>query len=114
MTPADWEQHVANNHIPFRRDCAVCVHGSGTGRRHVGVAHPDVYCIPRLKGVKEEPDPTTAEGFEDPALLPGGTHRGVRTTTREANAPQQNGTAEQAIRWLGSCSYSPPPGESRV
>ena len=108
MTPADWEQHVANNHIPFRRDCAVCVHGSGTGRRHVGVAHPDVYCMsadvagpirvegrdpesrnhrpatfkyfltvsyrfPRLKGVKEEPDPTTAEGFEDPALLPGGT-----------------------------------------
>ena len=42
MTPADWEQHVANNHIPFRRDCAVCVHGSG---RHVGVAHPDVYCM---------------------------------------------------------------------
>ena len=108
MTPADWEQHVANNHIPFRQDCAVCVHGSGTGRRHVGVAHPDVYCMsadvagpirvegrdpesrnhrpatfkyflavsyrfPRLKGVKEEPDPTTAEGFEDPALLPGGT-----------------------------------------
>ena len=27
-------------------------------------------------------------------------HPGVRTTTREANAPQQNGTAEQAIRWL--------------
>ena len=27
-------------------------------------------------------------------------HRGVRTTTREANAPQQNGAAEQAIRWL--------------
>ena len=51
MTPADWEQHVANNHVPFRRDCAVCVHGSGTGRRHVA----------------------TAEGFEDPALLPGGT-----------------------------------------
>ena len=45
MTPADWEQHVANNHIPLRRDCAVCVHGSGTGRRHVGIAHPDVYCM---------------------------------------------------------------------
>ena len=27
-------------------------------------------------------------------------HRGVRTTTREADAPQQNGAAEQAIRWL--------------
>ena len=26
--------------------------------------------------------------------------RGVRTTTREADAPQQNGAAEQAIRWL--------------
>ena len=36
VTPADWEQHVANNHIPLRRVCAVCVHGS------VGVAHPDV------------------------------------------------------------------------
>ena len=30
----------------------------------------------------------------------GSTIVGVRTTTREANAPQQNGTAEQAIRWL--------------
>ena len=27
-------------------------------------------------------------------------HRGVRTTTREADAPQQNGAAEQAVRWL--------------
>ena len=27
-------------------------------------------------------------------------HRGVRTTTPEADAPQQNGAAEQAIRWL--------------
>ena len=30
VTPADWERHVAkNNHIPYRRDCTVCVHGAG-------------------------------------------------------------------------------------
>ena len=108
FTQADWEQHVANNHVPYRRDCAACVSGAGTGRRHQGVTHPDVYCMsadiagpirvkgkdpesrnhrpatfkyflaasyrfPRLKGVKEEPDPCTTDGFDDPALLPGGT-----------------------------------------
>ena len=108
VTQADWERHVANNHIPYRRDCAVCVHGAGVGRRHAGVAHPDAYCMsadvagpirtpgrdpesrnhkpatfkyflsvsyrfPRLKGVKEESDPAKTEGFDDPALLPGGT-----------------------------------------
>ena len=40
-----------------------------TGPQHSSIS----YRFPRLKGVKEEPDPTTAEGFEDPALLPGGT-----------------------------------------
>ncbi|CAE6939982.1 GIP [Symbiodinium sp. CCMP2592] len=108
FTQADWEQHVANNHVPYRRDCAVCVHGAGNGRRHHGVVHPDVYCMsadiagpirvkgkdpesrnhrpatfkyflavsyrfPRLKGVKEESDPSQTEGFDDAALLPGGT-----------------------------------------
>ena len=108
FTQADWEQHVANNHVPYRRDCAVCVHGAGNGRRHKGVVHPDVYCMsadiagpirvkgkdpesrnhrpatfkyflavsyrfPRLKGVKEESDPTKTDGFDDAALLPGGT-----------------------------------------
>ena len=108
FTQADWEQHVANNHVPYRRDCAACVAGAGTGRRHQGVTHPDVYCMsadiagpirvkgkdpesrnhrpatfkyflavsyrfPRLKGVKEEPDPCTTDGFDDQALLPGGT-----------------------------------------
>ena len=108
FTQADWEQHVANHHVPYRRDCAVCVHGAGNGRRHQGVVHPDVYCMsadiagpirvkgkdpesrnhrpatfkyflavsyrfPRLKGVKEESDPTKPDGFDDAALLPGGT-----------------------------------------
>ena len=45
VTQADWERHVANNHIPYRRDCAVCVQGAGLGRRHAGVAHPDAYCM---------------------------------------------------------------------
>ncbi|CAE7740893.1 GIP [Symbiodinium sp. CCMP2592] len=31
------------------------------------------YRFPRLKGVKEESDPTQTEGFDDAALLPGGT-----------------------------------------
>ncbi|CAE7255754.1 GIP [Symbiodinium sp. CCMP2592] len=105
FTQADWEQHVANNHVPYRRDCAVCVHGAGNGRRHHGVVHPDVYCMsadiagpirvkgkdpesrnhrpatfkyflavsyrfPRLRGVKEESDPSQTEGFDDAALLP--------------------------------------------
>ncbi|CAE6927184.1 GIP [Symbiodinium sp. CCMP2592] len=105
FTRADWEQHVANNHVPYRRDCAVCVHGAGNGRRHHGIVHPDVYCMsadiagpirvkgkdpesrnhrpatfkyflavfPRLKGVKEKSDPSQTEGFDDAALLPGGT-----------------------------------------
>ena len=25
FTQADWERHVANNHVPYRRDCAACV-----------------------------------------------------------------------------------------
>ena len=29
--------------------------------------------FPRLKGVKEESDPTKTDGFDDAALLPGGT-----------------------------------------
>ena len=45
FTQADWEQHVANNHVPYRRDCAVCVHGAGNGRRHQGIVHPAVYCM---------------------------------------------------------------------
>ena len=31
--------------LQYRRDCAVCVHGAGVGRRHAGVAHPDAYCM---------------------------------------------------------------------
>ena len=31
VPPADWERHVANNHTPYRRDCAVCVHGGWGG-----------------------------------------------------------------------------------
>ena len=108
FTQADWEQHVTNSHVPYRRDCAVCVHGAGNGRRHQGVVHPDVYCMsadiagpirvkgkdpesrnhrpatfkyflavsyrfPRYKGVKEESDPTKTDGFDDAALPPGGT-----------------------------------------
>ena len=45
MRCEDWQRHVANNHVPHRRDCAVCVHGAETGQRHAGIAHPDVHCM---------------------------------------------------------------------
>ena len=47
MTPEDWQRHVANNHVPYSRDCAVCVcvHNAGTDQRHAGIAHPDVCCM---------------------------------------------------------------------
>ena len=131
VTPADWERHVANNHIPYRRDCAVCVHGAGVGRRHAGVAHPDAYCMsadvagpirtpgrdpesrnhkpatfkyflsvsyrfPRLKGVKEESDPAKTEGFDDPALLPGGTDD-LADNPSESRPPEGDPGAEAKI-----------------
>ena len=40
FTQADWEQHHANNHVPYRRDCAVCIHGAGNGRRRRCIACP--------------------------------------------------------------------------
>ena len=129
VTQADWERHVANNHIPYRRDCAVCVHGAGVGRRHAGVAHPDAYCMsadvagpirtpgrdpesrnhkpatfkyflsvsyrfPRLKGVKEESDPAKTEGFDDPALLPGGTDD-LADNPSESRPPEGDPGAEE-------------------
>ncbi|OLP77950.1 hypothetical protein AK812_SmicGene41930 [Symbiodinium microadriaticum] len=39
FTQADWKKHVANNHVPHRRDCAVRL------GPHRGVVHLDVYCI---------------------------------------------------------------------
>ena len=129
ITPAEWERHAANNHIPYRRDCAVCVHGAGVGRRHAGVAHPDAYCMsadvagpirtpsrdpesrnhkpatfkyflsvsyrfPRLKGVKEESDPAKTEGFDDPALLPGGTDD-LADNPSESRPPEGDPGAEE-------------------
>ena len=120
---------MANNHIPYRRDCAVCVHGAGVGRRHAGVAHPDAYCMsadvagpirtpgrdpesrnhkpatfkyflsvsyrfPRLKGVKEESDPAKTEGFDDPALLPGGTDD-LADNPSESRPPEGDPGAEE-------------------
>ena len=103
LTQADSEQHVANSHVPYRRDCAVCVlRGAGNGRRHRSVVHADVccmsadiagpspespnrrpatfkyflavsYCFPRFKGVKAESDPTKTDGFDDATRLPGQT-----------------------------------------
>ena len=103
VTPADWERHVANHHIPYPRDCAVCVHGAGVGRRHAGVAHPDAYCMSadvagpirtRPKGVKEESDPAKTAGFDDPALLPGGTDD-LADNPAESRPPEGEAGAEE-------------------
>ena len=74
VTQADWERHVANNHIPYRRDCAVCVHGAGLGRRHAGVAHPDAYCMSAdVAGPIRTPGRDPESRNHKPATFMGGT-----------------------------------------
>ena len=41
----DWRQHVANEHQPSRRDCAVCLQNLGRDRPHKRVAHPSSYSL---------------------------------------------------------------------
>ena len=42
---AAWRLHVARNHQPFRRDCAVCVRNSAAGHQHRTTAHPMAYSL---------------------------------------------------------------------
>ena len=37
---AQWEQHYANNHVPYRRDCGICVEAASRGRPHRRQKHP--------------------------------------------------------------------------
>ena len=37
---AQWERHYANNHVPYRRDCGVCVEAASRGRPHRRQKHP--------------------------------------------------------------------------
>ena len=58
---AAWRLHVAQNHQPFRRDCAVCVRNSAAGHQHRTTAHPMAYTLSvdvvgPLKGWGKSPD----------------------------------------------------------
>ncbi|CAE7777053.1 GIP [Symbiodinium sp. CCMP2592] len=58
---AAWRLHVARNHQPFRRDCAVCVRNSATGHQHRSTLHPMAYSLSvdvvgPLKGHGRSPD----------------------------------------------------------
>ena len=58
---AAWRLHVARNHQPFRRDCAVCVRNSAAGHQHRTTAHPMAYSLSvdvvgPIKGYGRSPD----------------------------------------------------------
>ena len=40
-----WKLHLRRDHIPYRRDCAVCVSALGTGRPHRRVQHKSAYVM---------------------------------------------------------------------
>ena len=41
----EWKQHVANEHIPARRDCSHCLRNMGRDRPHVRQLHPEAFCM---------------------------------------------------------------------
>ena len=41
----EWKAHVERGHWPYRRDCSVCLTGSGTGRPARRVVHRDAYVM---------------------------------------------------------------------
>ena len=40
-----FERHVANGHLPFRRDCATCLRGQLSSRPHRRISCPDSYVL---------------------------------------------------------------------
>ena len=41
----DWYAHLANDHLPFRKDCAVCLEGGARSRQHRRQEHSSCYTI---------------------------------------------------------------------
>ena len=41
----DWEKHFHQDHLPFRRDCAVCVEAAAKQRPHYRQDHPSVFTM---------------------------------------------------------------------
>ena len=40
-----WKAHIAQGHLPYRRDCLHCVQGSGLGIQHRRTKHPSSYSL---------------------------------------------------------------------
>ena len=40
-----WKQHILDGHVPYRRDCRLCVEGAGIGIQHRRVAHPQMFAL---------------------------------------------------------------------
>ena len=40
-----WKQHLLDGHIPYRRDCRLCVEGTGIGIQHRRVAYPQAFAL---------------------------------------------------------------------
>ena len=41
----EWKQHIANEHLPARRDCSECLRAMGRDRPHSRNKHPMAYCL---------------------------------------------------------------------
>ena len=41
----DWQEHYRGGHLPFRRDCAVCLETAGRDRPRRTVVTPDSFCL---------------------------------------------------------------------
>ena len=41
---AEWKLHLQRDHLPYRRDCRVCVERS-TGKPHKRISHPSAYVL---------------------------------------------------------------------
>lgn len=37
---ADWKQHLLNDHLPYRSDCAVCINAQAYGYQHRRFSRP--------------------------------------------------------------------------
>ena len=40
-----WRRHFAAGHIPYRKDCGVCVQAAGRRRARRKVLHPEAFCL---------------------------------------------------------------------
>ena len=91
----EWRLHPQRDHLPYRRDCRVCVERS-TGKPHKRISHPSAYVLsidtagpfrhkamggykyllvacyrfPQLPGVKGEDETSKGDAAEEPVAAP--------------------------------------------